>query len=193
MLILGDTLAEVRLVRKQLKSEEEVLRDRGLKLLRDDYMPVVGESVVVADENSEYNGASGVVVSHELLSVPERQLVSGNSVVVDLGLWSGPLSASSGNQLGVPMPREFQIFQNYQLAIWDYESVWEDATESTFTDYRSMGKAGANRRIASLLSKLRLAEPSSKTTRSVGTSPPPPSFTSSRERKSSRRKSHRKK
>lgn len=191
MQILGDTLAEVRLVRKQVKSEEELLKDRGLKRMRDDYVPTLGESIMVVDENSEWNGTVGVVVSHELLPIPERKLVSGNSVVVELDLWSGTLSSSSGIQLGVPMLREIRIFQRYQLAIWDYESVWEDTETSTSTEWGN-GKVGSKRRIASLLSKLTLAETSSKPSRSVDSSPPSPSFTSSRERKSSKRKNQRK-
>jgi len=190
--LLGGTLAELRTVRKQVKSEEDLLRERGLKRLPDYYAPQLGETVVVVDEDSEWNGTSGVVVSHELLSLEQRKRVFGNAVVVEIGLWSG--SSSDDDLFGVPMPREVQVFQRYQLAIWDYESVWDDFDGTTKDGEFNLGKSSSKRKLGSLLSKLKTAESSGKVnqTKETVATTSSQSFASSRERKAAKRKKSKK-
>ena len=195
MLILGDTLAEMRLVRAQVKSEEDLLLEKGLKRMRDDYVPEIGDKVVVVDENSEWSGASGVVTSNELLSLSEGQRFFGDMVVVELSLWSGwsTIKTSSKDPLSVPILCDVQAFQRYQLALWDYESVWNDLDKSTRGNDKSMGIAGSMRRLSGLLSTLK-PESTRKPSMPSSTHSLSPCFTSSRERKvAKQRKQKRKK
>jgi hypothetical protein len=162
--ILGDTLAELRIVTKQVTTETERLRERGLRLIPDDLALVAGVSLVVAE--GEFEGLAAEVVSFDRAK---------QDVTVRLSCgWDGTLQDS------------LMVFKRYQLASWDYDSVWSQ----NFKDVDSSGRSiiDSKRRLNGVLSAIRSSQPKRAITMSKqgATNASSNSFKSSRDRKASR-------
>ena len=165
--LLGSTISELKVARKQVRSEAELLRERGLKILPSSYRLSIGESVVIVAPGA-WDGTTAKVI--EISST--RQQVS---VLPALDPWADMIPGHESGVSSQPM-----VFQRHELAIWDYDSVWEENNDD---EARSI--PDARRRLQSVLSSL---ESSPKPT-TTGPSPPknaPPK--SSRERKARKRK-----
>jgi hypothetical protein len=125
--IIGDTIAQLRLVKKQLKSQQDLLREKGLKLLPVSYKLTPGESVILVSQDSDWDSPTVQVVadasSDSSLGATEV-LVRATSSFLN---WdnSFPLDANS-NDLTLGQDSSTRIVQRHELAIWDYDSMWED-------------------------------------------------------------------
>lgn len=187
MRVLGDSLANLRAVQTLIRSEKELLRERGLKRLQDYYDLSVGETVVIVDESSAWNGIMGRVASSKSLPSAQRHALATIDVVVHVGVpaWWGDLKLLSDSALDEDLSLEVKpvVFQRYQLAVWDFASIWEDDN-----DIKNVGDSKRN--LSSLLTKLRKLPTTSSTTRATLVSSPSSksTFSSSRERKSAKRK-----
>merc|ERR1712008_412547 len=110
---MGDTLGSLRLVKKKIKSMEEILREQGLKIVPDSYEFRDGETVVIISEG-EWEGETGYIASTQ--NDTASKLVT---VILD-SVCDGPTS-----DLPLLPPIEFN---RNDIAIWDYpfESNWEN-------------------------------------------------------------------
>jgi len=179
--LLGETLSELRVVKRQVQSELGVLRERGLKILPNSYQLSDGEAVVIVAGGVEI--ASGKVVLLDAANDRDRELkLDEVAVVPSFSLWEeaaldDPLSAA-------PI-----IYKRYQLAIWDFDSLWQDEQDDRPT-YNSV--KDATRRLNVVLSTLKTA-PNVPINKSDGSGSKPTTkatstFTSSRERKATKQK-----
>ena len=181
--LLGETISQLRLVRKQINGEELRLRNKGLRPVGSDLELKPGDCVVVAD-GSELDGESGAVCAVDYPLNPSQVAVqlSGSWIEMDN---DGQSSAS------------VRVFQRHQLAVWDSNSFWEDF-DSSVPSAKSI--VDAKRRMNNLLSSIRtnsdqaasggisvLAANNQPTGKKKG-----PTFMSSRERKAAKRKSKKK-
>ena len=162
--VMGETLNELRIVQKQVKSEKEVLRERGLRLIPDDHSLSEGESVVIVAEG-EWDGITAEVISVESMDVAVRPSV---------GIWS--LST-------LPDSLTTATFKRYELAFWDYDSVLD--TRSDNAGVKSL--QDSKRRLHDILSNIRSSAPTQSTMVTANCENPGNKFKSSRERKASRK------
>jgi DNA mismatch repair protein MutS2 len=139
--ILGDTLAALRVVKKEIRSQQDLLRERGLRVLPVSYQLVAGESVVIV-ASGEWDGATAQVLANGA----QDKTLSPTEVLVQ------PSSAFNSVNDAYPTLSDPIVFQRHELAIWDYASVWEgDVIEgSTFTSVPD-----SRRKLSSLLSTLK--------------------------------------
>ncbi len=59
--LVGDSLEELRLLKRRLQSEEELLSEKGLRRVSDSYSFYEGETVVIISDSSEFKGYDAVV------------------------------------------------------------------------------------------------------------------------------------
>jgi dsDNA-specific endonuclease/ATPase MutS2 len=168
--ILGDTLAALRVVKKEIRSQQDLLRERGLRVLPVSYQLVAGETVVIV-ASGEWDGATAQVLANGA----QDKTLSPTEVLVQ------PSSAFNSVNDVYPALCEPIVFQRHELAIWDYASVWEDDVikGSTFTSVPD-----SRRKLSSLLSTLKTKEVTSTVERGNDKSKrADDSFRSSRARK----------
>ena len=170
--LVGATLAELRVVKKRVRSQAELLRERGLRPLTDSDLLSNGESVVIIADG-EWDGATATVVGE--VEKDTRKVL----VIPSLQPWDDACGDPTGNPL---------VFLRYELAVWDYESIWE--SEDNSGDLRtgaSTSISDSKRRLNSVLASLK-SSASSTTSPSVprikhGETSSRIEFKSSRERK----------
>ena len=190
--VLGKTLSELRIVRNTVKREQDILRERGLKRLRDDDELSINQSVVVIDSSSPWNGNTGTVATVDKLSDEQQQLLSPMDVVV---VFSGtPWNEMQVNTVNAVDDTPYMVrtepivFKRYQLAIWDYNNFWDNDKGRVDDKYASI--ADANRKLRGILTKIQSVSTPPKRKIPVSSSTTKSSqFTSSRERKSAKKKS----
>lgn len=184
--VLGESLAQLRIAQRQVKTERELLHERGLKRLPDLYKLATSEVVVIVDENSPWHGSSGAVASADSLPVDNGLTLAENDIVVVCSCSAWDDFTPPGVHLqDFAVPDEAIVFKRYQLAIWDYESVWEG--DKSFNDIDLVKSIPDSRRkLSRLLSKLKTVG----TSMDGGGAPKraAQSFASSRERKAAKRK-----
>jgi DNA mismatch repair protein MutS2 len=172
--LLGDTVAELRVVRAKIKTETELLREKGLQRIPFNLELTDGTVVVVAcndEECSKWNGMTGKVVSPPSYRDDKEPVTNG-------AVWVSLSSAFGGDDR--PLSERVFLFQRHQLAIWDYASVWEDEKSLESAVARSIPEA--RERLNNILSTLS-SSPSKEKKQAKSYS----NFLSSRERKASKR------
>lgn len=128
--VVGDTLDELRLMRQALPNDKERLAQQGLRLLPDDYELQPDELVVIVDSTGKWDGLEGRIVRNDDTSSTNNYLVS-----VSLDPWSEP---------------EKIAFSRFQLAIWDYSSMWEEENNHNC----NLSTLPRRQRVDSLLAKI---------------------------------------
>lgn len=194
--IIGDTLGELRLVRKEVKSKTQLLKEKGLKLLPDWHDLVAGDSVVVVSED-DMNGVSATV-HHDIgsLSLGPDDV----AVIPSLSAWEGTYSMPEvSDETGAAEGKKSLILKRYQIAIWDYDSMWDEDSDSGSAPGGAQATSvkDSKRRLNDILVNIKSSPPSRNPAKS-GTSSSSSSsssdsdqkqFTSSRDRKASAKKS----
>jgi hypothetical protein len=194
MKVLGETLTELRLVQSRIKSQEELLRERGLKRLPESYSLSIGETVVVADETSPWNGLTATIVSNDAITNGQQGTLTRHDVVVEFSgsAWDFAFAASNENVVVATTDASLlgpTVLQRYQLAIWDYVANQQEASNNLM---QSM--PDSKRKLNSLLSKLNAVSGpaprarSSKKATGIGGPKATSAFSSSRERKAANRR-----
>ena len=182
--LVGEMLGEIRVVRKQVKSDAEFLREQGLRLVPDDYVLSEGESVTIIAEG-DWKGEMASVCSISTED-PAFSRHSPDDVVVSPSLlpWAGDDDSS-----GVGRPLRL-TFKRSQLAIWDYESAWE----SIDNEPSIKSVAESKRKLSQILSNISSNESQDGKSRGAPTTNNSGGgkFQSSRERKANRKKSRKK-
>jgi DNA mismatch repair protein MutS2 len=183
--VVGETLATIRTAKKKVKSEDELLRERGLKRVQDYYELVDGETVVII-AGGDWEGMSGTIVINANEPVKPGEVL----VALSLGKWSDPYFQNDEPQ--DPMVNSLVLtFGRHQIAIWDYASVWDE--ERTTTPTTSVRES--RQRLSSLLTSLPSASSKLSTINSNQGSElaESVSFTSSRQRKATAAKKRKRK
>lgn len=179
--LLGETLQELRVVQKQVKTERELLKERGLKVLSSSYELVEGVSVVILAEG-EWEGSTGKVASPGAAKLSPDEVL----VVPSFRPWDDMVP---GNDYDVELKP--LVFKRYQLAVWDYDSVW-DAFDGD-NDIRLTSVPDAKQRLDEVLLSLSSAKTWPPPSAAAKSASKPSLFTSSRERKAAKKKKPRKK
>lgn len=161
MSIIGGSLSEIRLVRQTVQSEAELLQSQGLRRVPASYEFRMGEAVVVIDESSAWHGQSVKIIERE--SADTVRVASTDGIIASFDL---DVSKSFGR---------------HQLAVWDFDSVWEDNGPTPAIPQ-------ARRRVNSVLASIDAASSTKSTIGGKTPSKGQPKFQSSRERKSAKRK-----
>ena len=190
--VLGKTLSELRIVRNTVKREQDILRERGLKRLRDDDELSINQSVVVIDSSSPWNGNTGTVATVDKLSDEQQQLLSPIDVVVVFSdtPWNEMQvnTVNAVDDISYMVRTEPIVFKRYQLAIWDYNNFWDNDKGRVDDKYASI--ADASRKLRGILTKIQSVSTPPKRKIPISSSTTKSSqFTSSRERKSAKKKS----
>ena len=147
--LVGETLRELRVVKKQILSQRELLKERGLKVIPSSYALRAGESVVVITEDG-WDGTTVEVIADSSTDdtlAPTEVLVQPASSFLAWDNMFGEDDASSDPTV----ERKPLIFQRHELAIWDYDSVWEDDAAMTSS---ATSVPDSKRKLNSLLSSL---------------------------------------
>ena len=183
--VVGETLATLRTAKMKVKSEDELLRERGLKRVQDYYQLVDGEKVVII-AGGDWEGMSGTIV----INANEPCNPGEVRVALSLGEWSDPYFQNDEPQ-DLMVHSLSLTFGRHQIATWDYASVWdEERSTMPTTSVRE-----SRQRLSSLLTSL----PSSSSKLSTIDSSQglklaeSGSFTSSRQRKATAAKKRKKK
>lgn len=167
--VIGDTLATLRVAKKKVKSEIDLLREQGLKPVSSGYQFVPGETVIVTTKGN-FEGTSATVVewygSDSVLVMPESK-------------WNDPLF--DPESAGVTDRVEPVIFKRHELAVWDYDSVWKVNAVDPIATNTSVRES--KQKLASLLSSLNTAKQKGEQGATTKEASPKRPFVSSRERK----------
>ena len=186
--LIGDTLSELRVVKKKIISQKEMLRERGLKLLPESYELQVGESVTIVTEG-EWEGITAKVVAdsvHNTTLGPRQVLVE---LPMSLDPWDNNMDDASllpGRAAVSIKFNNVRVFERHELAMWDYDSVWDYNMDDTSSSAKSI--PDSKRKLSSLLSTLKTLSSGGPS----GVATTKKSFTSSRQRKAAGKKSNKK-
>lgn len=165
--LVGDSLEELKLVRRKVKSEQEALAEKGLRRVPDSYSFYDGETVVIIAEG-EFQGYNAVVKVEDETSESHPYSYETTVVVVPT------LDLFSLDEEGEP-PLELK---RSDIAIWDYGF-------GEYDDYSVQKPKRSSERVMSLLSSLNVDKKATKSTFDSDKSND--AFKSSRQRKASRK------
>ncbi|KAG7346384.1 MutS2 protein [Nitzschia inconspicua] len=168
--LVGETIAELKIIRKKIIDQQERLAQQGLRVLPIEYKLTPGESVVILS-NGEWEGMTAKVVSDA--SATGTQL-NANEVLVrpssSLHAWDDVVMTNLD-----PMEERPLIIQRHELAIWEYDGAIDDSYKSKPATSISDSK----RKVDLLLATINSVSTSQKT----GTVKRGGAFQSSRDRK----------
>jgi hypothetical protein len=163
--LVGESLGDIRLMRRKIRSEEELLAEKGMRRVPESYSFYVGESVVIIAEG-EFKGYNAVV----------KAVDSGGTVIV-----VPTLDLFSTDEEGSP----FLELKRSEVAIWDYPNEFGEKITQEFS-FSKASRLGSNNKVLSLLSSLNddnIKAPKYKAQYDKATD----SFTSSRQRKAAKK------
>ncbi|KAL7512051.1 hypothetical protein ACHAXN_009499 [Cyclotella atomus] len=165
--LVGDSLDELKLLRKKVKTEEELLAEKGLRRVPENYSFYNGETVVILAEG-EFKGYNGVVKMDESESTEQHAHDFTVTVIPTLDLFSLDEEEEPPLQL-----------KRRDVAIWDYPDTfgYDYPTQTSKSNSSST-------KVISLLSTLNVDR---KTTKSNESDKRNEAFTSARQRKASRK------
>lgn len=150
--VIGDTLAELKIAKKRIMTQQELLREKGLKLLPMSYKLSPGESVVVIASDNEWEGSTVQVIadasSDDTLGATE--ILVGASTSFEA--WDNLFAEDNMND---PVKDRPWIMQRHELAIWDYDSIWEGEDYDIGPAVKATSVPDSKRRLSSILSTLK--------------------------------------
>jgi len=170
--VVGESLKEIRLVKKKVKSQEELLSERGLKRVPESYEFTDGETVIIIAEG-EWEGESATVSLDSLIAKDEVSVTPSFGWGVSMaGEQSDVLNQSGANAM---------ILKRREVAIWDYPSdtSWDSNYEEKIP-VRSV--PDSRQKLYDVFSSLKTSEPK-KLQVSPPNKPERDTFTSARQRK----------
>jgi transcription antitermination factor NusG len=131
--LVGESLGNIRLMRRKLRTEEELLAEKGMRRVPESYSFYVGESVVIIAEG-EFKGYNAVV----------KAVDSGGTVIV-----VPTLDLFSTDEEDSP----FLELKRSEVAIWDYPNEFGEKNTQEFS-FSKASRVGSNNKVLSLLSSL---------------------------------------
>lgn len=174
--VVGETLETLKLVKKKVKTEEELLKERGLRKVSPDHEFQDGDSVVILTPG-EYEGTSATVLKSDLLDNNDV------AVLPFVSMWDDPFFSLDRQTIdNTSTTTKPLIVKRTEVAVWDTIGVWDDFEE---TDSPTTSIRESRQRLASVLSKLKTSPNEAK---QVSSGSQGKAFKSSRERKAAKRK-----
>jgi DNA mismatch repair protein MutS2 len=178
--IIGDTIAQVRVVKKDVLSQKEKLASQGLRMVPIERVLRPGDSVVIVSEVSKWDGISAQIVadaSTDSTLKPTEVLVQ-PSFSMEAWSWEGDDAKNDFD----PIKDRYLIVPRYELAEWcPVDIEFEPNTSTSVSD--------SKQKLNSLLSSLNSVSSSTNGKDNFGKKKiSNSSFRSSRERKASKRK-----
>ena len=171
--LVGDSLSMVRLVKRAVISKEDMLREKGMRIVSMADVMRAGDQVVVLSRG-DYEGETALVSD-------DQSGAEFDEVSVDLEHEFG--LSLSGSEVTVNMKRS-------DLAVWDYPSL-DDDWGSPFSEPRQSRSVPDSRN--NLLDVLGSLKKETKKTVALATEGQNSKFVSSRQRKAASKKSGKKK
>jgi hypothetical protein len=163
--LVGNSLDELNVVRKKVKTEEELLAEKGLRRVPDNYSFYDGETVVIVADG-EFKGYNAVVKLQDIES--SNAYDSTITVIPTLDLFS---LDEEGESLEL---------RRTDIAIWDYpDQFGEPSVKAPSNTSRS----SSSKKVMSLLSSLNVGNKATSNNDDTSND----SFSSSRQRKASRK------
>ena len=181
--VIGDTLAELRVNKKRIKSQREILQEKGLMQLPSSYDLSVGESVVIIGSGNDWEASPVQVVADgtkDLTLSRTEVMVQASSSCVD---WDDMFADDYSSSLfSARSETRKWVVQRHELAIWNFDSSWEG---NSSVAPRSTSIDNSKQRLKSLLSSLKSNTADSRTVMSGPSKPTKikKSFLSGRARK----------
>ena len=179
MEVVGETIETLKLAKKKVKTEEEVLKERGLKKVLPDHQFKEGDSVVILIPG-EYEGTTATVLDSD--SVDKDKV----AVVPSFSAWDDPffsLDKQVGESTFVGRPL---IVKRTEVAVWDVSGVWDDFDNQYDPPATSVRES--RQKLTSLLSSLKTSSKAPAEAKTSSGSSQEKAFKSARERKATRRK-----
>jgi MutS domain V len=177
MNIVGETISQVRLVKKEVMSQKEKLASQGLKMVPTQKMIRPGDSVVIVSEGGKWDGITAQIVADPSTdsTLKPTELLVKPSFSMEAWSWGeGDMQYDYD-----PVKDRYLIVQRHELAEWcDIEASFESSTVTSVSD--------SKQKLNSLLSSLNSV--SSGGNRSNGKKESNSAFRSSRDRKAAKRK-----
>ena len=191
--VIGDTIAEVRLVKKKIKTDKELLAEKGLKSIPPVYSFHEGENVVII-KKGEWEGTTATVIA-----VDSNVLSSSSSSSTrDSTPWSEVTVMPSFDwnpTVSTDVSVKTLTFRPNEIALWDYDDYevefngWKKKDTAVTSVYES------SQRLQDVLNNIDRKKTSSSVVSPVmgngtktGNSEKKTSFTSAHERKIARAK-----
>jgi len=143
--LVGETLSELKAVKRRIETHEEKLASKGLKVLPLNHVLSPGESVVIMSNVCEGMTATVVVDG----SSGDGSLAP-NQVLVKPSFSSYALDDAMLSNLD-PMTDRTLILTRQEIAIWDIDSIYDD---DSFKSKPATSIANSKQKVTSLLSTL---------------------------------------
>jgi hypothetical protein len=177
--VIGGTLETLKLTKKKVKTEAEMLKERGLRKVSPDHTFLEGESVVVIAPG-EYEGTTATVL---LTDLPDSNDIA---VAPSAPMWGDPFFSMDEKSADVTSPSSPLVVKRSEVAVWDMSGVWDDFDED---ESQPVCVRESRQRLTGLLSTLKTSPKEGKAAepRSKGST-----FQSARQRKAARTKRKRK-
>ena len=177
--IVGDSLSEIRHVKRKVLSQKELLAQRGLKMISSSYQFTEGESVVIVQEGV-WDGESARVTMKDDLHANQVAVIPSFD---DWGWASGDGGEEYKNN---PVQNQILILKRSEVALWDYPDVddpWGYVDDIDVPSTKSVTKSRSNLfdKLSKLSTPRTALKASSPSTEKQGANSA--KFTSSRERK----------
>ena len=175
--VVGETLAELRHVKKRVKSEKELLAERGLKMVPAEYTFSDGEIIVIISKG-EWEGQTGVVSIGKKDTNSRVEEVKNDVFVIPSYHWDTDITQKNVALSDSMLAPSLKLKRN-EIALWDYASesiLGDDVTLRTKT------VSDSKQKLFDVLAKLKPEESNSSGNISKQISQPNP-YKSSRERR----------
>ena len=144
--LVGETLSELKVVKKRIVSQEEKLASKGLKVVSTNRALSPGESVVIIS-NGEWEGMTATVIADGLNNdaslAPNQVLVKPS---FSSHAWEDVMIANID-----PLMDRTLILQRQEIASWDIDSIYDDYTSQSKP---ATSIANSKQRINSLFSTI---------------------------------------
>ena len=179
--IIGDTISQVRIVKKEVMSQKEKLASQGLRMIPSDRDLKPGESVVIVSEGGKWDGISAHVIADSSTdsTLKSTEILVKPSFAMEAWSWGDEDVLKNDFD---PIKDRHLIVPRHELAEWiSINTEFESETVTSVSD--------SKQKLNSLLSSLNSV--SATTKKKAGASNKTTSnnsFRSSRERKSSKKK-----
>ena len=173
--IVGDSLGEVRHVKRRVLTQADLLAQRGLKAVSGNYEFKEGESVVIIAEG-EWDGQSATVTT-----CIDRALGGSEVAVIPSLDWGWTSADLDGAGSTSPLEQEVMVLKRSEVALWDYPSDSDWGLADDIPKTRNVSDSRQN--LLDTISKLQTPEKDINGASSSQNGSVSSMFTSSRERK----------
>jgi len=174
--LVGETLSELKVVKKRIVTQEEKLATKGLKILPTNYVLSPGESIVIISDDKIGGMAANVVTDGSRID----SSLAPNEVLVKLsfGAWDDVTLTDID-----PMMDRTMILQRQEIAIWNMD----DIHDYDFSPKVPTSVENSKQRVSSLLSTLDSVSKKKSSKNEPKSKGKGKSFQSSRQRKAAKK------